>query len=164
MCPSPGLHRLPAPRMCDLVGLRLEGKKKKKPTGTSGLRSAAPLGTPFSRDAGLPDAKPLDFRSPAGPSWLSLWPSDWRTRVLGSHEPPPPGRCVVSRTRGWSERRGVRDRRRGRSGGLETRQSWGLRWPGPRPPRVSVPAGPPGQRGPAARPPRRGWDIKAGSE
>lgn len=25
--PSPGLHRLPAPRMCDLVGLRLEGKK-----------------------------------------------------------------------------------------------------------------------------------------
>lgn len=25
--PSPGLHGLLAPRMCDLVGLRLEGKK-----------------------------------------------------------------------------------------------------------------------------------------
>lgn len=34
----------------------------------------------------------------------------------------------------------------------------------PRPPMVSAPAGRAGQRGPAARPPRRGWDIKAESE
>ena len=86
--------------------------------------------------------------------------------VRESPKPPTPTTPAVRRVPnpGMEGAAGIGGCRRSRRGNLETPRSWGLRWPDPRLPRVPAPAIPRGQRGPAAQPPRRGWDIKAGLE
>lgn len=100
-------------------------------------------------------------------SWLPPVRLDLKDQGVGaSPKPSTPTTPAVRRVPnpGVQGAAGVRGCRRSCRGNVETPRSWGLRWPEPRLPRVSAPARPPGQRGPAVQPPRRGWDIKAGLE
>lgn len=113
--PRARLEVLPAPSTCELAGLRLE---EKSPHWTSGLRLAAPFGTPRVPVPGAHSPWAPGPQGGRGGRPLSVGAA-----INAAH---PGGRADSPAPR-WREWRWVKDRRQGRwtGGNPETRRSCG---------------------------------------